>query len=116
MDWLTKPRFIKEAGSFISAMYVNALPKNRGNIDALNLLKDWSVTVIAVDTALLTALGVALISGVVKVGKALLTTGIYLLALSLLVTIFVLGALPLIAEQLRERSGDSPSIYLYRIG
>jgi hypothetical protein len=89
-------------------------PKSRGNINALNLLKDWSVTVIAVDTGLLTALGVALISDAVKSEKALLTSGIYLLTLSLLVTLFVLGALPLIAERLSEGSGDSPSIYLHR--
>jgi len=89
-------------------------PKSRGNINALNLLKDWSVTVIAVDTGLLTALGVALISDVVKSEKELLTVGVYLLALSLLVTLFVLGALPLIAERLRERGDASPSIYLHR--
>jgi len=93
---------------------VSMFPKSRGNIDALNLLKDWSVTVIAVDTGLLTALGVALISDAVKSGKGLLIAGIYLLALSLLVTLFVLGALPLIAERLRNGSGDSPSIYLHR--
>lgn len=89
-------------------------PKSRGNINALTLLKDWSVTVIAVDTGLLTALGVALISGAVKSGRPLLTTGIYLLALSLLVTLFVLGALPLIAERLIEENRDSPSIYLHK--
>lgn len=88
--------------------------KNRGNIDALNLLKDWSITVIAVDTGLLTALGVALISDAVKNGKGFLTVGIYLLALSLLVTLFVLGALPLIAEQIKDEGGNSPSIYLHR--
>jgi len=93
---------------------VNVFPKSRGNIDALNLLKDWSVTVIAVDTGLLTALGVALISEAVKSGKGLITASIYFLALSLLVTLFVLGALPLIAERLREGDGDSPSIYLHR--
>lgn len=91
-------------------------PKSHGNIDALNLLKDWSVTVIAVDTGLLTALGVALISDTVKTGRGLLTASIYLLALSLLITLLVLGALPLIAERLKDKKGNSLSIYLHRNG
>lgn len=90
------------------------LPKSRGNIDALNLLKDWSVTVIAVDTGLLTALGVARITNAVTDGKEVLTIGICLLALSLLVALFVLGALPLVAEQIRENEGAAPSIYAHK--